>query len=292
MYELISAGQETYYMDCPVKVGFFFTDEGEVFLIDSGIDKDTAKKAEKHILDRDAKLSAIINTHSHADHCGGDKYLQDKYNCPVYARSLEAAIIRNPIIEPSFLYGGYPYKKLQNKFLMAKPADARDIETACLPKGFEIEDLPGHYFQQIAIKTPDNVWFLADSVFGDNVMEKYSYSFMYDVKKQMETFDKILKLKGDFFIPSHGEAAKTPNVLVEINSKKLNKNLEEIKNLCKNGRTWEELLKEVFDLKSLDLDHGQYVLMGSTLRSYLSYLYDEREIEVNFIENRMVWSLP
>lgn len=291
MYELVSVGQQTYYMDCPVKVGFFFTTGGEVFLIDSGIDKDTAKKAERHILEKNAVLTAIINTHSHADHCGGDSYLQGKYNCPVYARSLEAAIIRNPILEPSFLYGGFPYKELQNKFLMAKPAEARDIEEAALPQGFEIVDLPGHYFQQLGIKTPDDVWFIADSVFGEKIIKKYAYSFMYDVKSQMETLDRLLLLKGKLFIPSHGDPEKSMESLVAANREGLRKNLDSLKELCKKGRTWEELLKEVFDANSLTLDHGQYLLMGSTLRSYLAYLYDEKEITVNFIENRMVWSL-
>jgi glyoxylase-like metal-dependent hydrolase (beta-lactamase superfamily II) len=291
MYELMSVGPQTYYMDCPVKVGFFFTQEGEVFLIDSGIDKDTAKKAEKHIIEKGGTLKAIINTHSHADHCGGDKYLQDKYNCPVYASSLEASIIRNPILEPSFLYGGFPYKALQNKFLMAKPAEAQDIESAHLPQGFEIVDLPGHYFQQIGIKTPDHVWFIADSVFGEKIIEKYPYSFMYDVKSQMETLDKLLELKGCFFIPSHGDPAKSMESLVRVNRQALENNLLSLKSICEKGRTWEEILKEVFDSNSLILDHGQYVLMGSTIRSYLSYLYDEKEITVDFQENRMVWSL-
>ena len=292
MYELVSVGQQTYYMDCPVKVGFFFAKGGGVFLIDSGIDKDTAKKAEKHILEKNGILSAIINTHSHADHCGGDKYLQDKYHCPVYAKGIEASIIRNPILEPSFLYGGYPYKELKNKFLMAKPAIATDIDEAILPEGFEIVDLPGHYFQQIGIKTPEDVWFVADSVFGESIIKKYSYSFMYDVESQMETLDKLLELKGNFFIPSHGEPAKNMDSLVKANRESLVENLESLKKLCLKGKTWEELLKEVFDSNALIMDHGQYVLMGSTLRSYLSYLYNKKEITVDFIENRMVWSLP
>ena len=292
MYELVAVGQGTYYMDCPVKIGFFFSPEGEVFLIDSGIDKDTAKKAEKHIEEKAGLLSAIINTHSHADHCGGDKYLQDKYLCPIYARSLEAAIIENPILEPSFLYGAYPYKALQNKFLMAKAARASNIEEAFLPEGFEITDLPGHYFQQIGIKTPDDVWFVGDSVFGEEIINKYSFSFMYDVERQFETLDKLLELKGSFFVPSHGQAGKTIDSLVSSNRKKLRQDLESLKNMCEKGRSWEDLLKEVFDKNSLILDHGQYVLMGSTIRSYLSYLYDQKEIRVDFQDNRMIWSLP
>lgn len=40
--------------------------------------------------------------------------------------------------EPSFLYGGYPYKKLRHKFLMVQEGDAQELTQACLPKDFEI----------------------------------------------------------------------------------------------------------------------------------------------------------
>ena len=43
MYDLIQAGENTYYIDCPAKAGIWRTDRG-VYLIDSGGDKDAGKK--------------------------------------------------------------------------------------------------------------------------------------------------------------------------------------------------------------------------------------------------------
>ena len=34
---------------------------------------------------------------------------------------------------------------------------------------------------------------------------------------------------------------------------------------------------------------GQYVLVGSTVRGYLSWLLDEGQLETGFEENRMLW---
>ena len=45
MYELIQAGERTYYIECPAKMGLFNINDEEVCLIDSGNDKDAAKKA-------------------------------------------------------------------------------------------------------------------------------------------------------------------------------------------------------------------------------------------------------
>ena len=292
MYELIPLHENTYYMECPAKVGLYFSADQKAIIIDSGIDKDTAKKIERHLLEREVSLSMILNTHSHADHCGGDFYLQEKTGCPIYAPDLESAIIRQTFLEPSILYGGYPYKELRNKFLMAKPAMAMDIQTASLPKGFEWIELPGHTFQQIGIRTPDDIWFIADSLFDNSILTKYSYTFMYDIQGQMETLEKLKTLKGLWFVPSHGNPTQNLSFLIQQNQEKLRRDLEQVKGFCGEGITWEELLKKVMDYQQQTLNHNQYVLIGFTLRSYLSYLKDQQELICYFEENRLLWALP
>lgn len=44
MYELIEAGARTFYFDAPAKVGAYLLPDNGVLLIDSGSDKDAAKK--------------------------------------------------------------------------------------------------------------------------------------------------------------------------------------------------------------------------------------------------------
>lgn len=57
----------------------------------------------------------------------------------------------------------------------------------------------------------------------------------------------------------------------------------------KNGRTFEDILKFIFDDYGLVLNINQYVLVGSTIRSYLSYLYDEDKLCYLFNDNKMIW---
>ncbi len=70
MYELIRAGERTYYIDCPVKIGLFLLDKSHACLIDGGSGKDAAKKALKILDAQGWQLSCVINTHSHGDHIG------------------------------------------------------------------------------------------------------------------------------------------------------------------------------------------------------------------------------
>ena len=51
MYELIQVGEHTYYIDCPAKMGVYQTSPTEAILIDSGNDKDAAKKVLKIFAD-------------------------------------------------------------------------------------------------------------------------------------------------------------------------------------------------------------------------------------------------
>ena len=110
MYELEQAGANTYYINCPAKIGVYL-DGVDAYLIDSGSDKDAGRKI-RQIFDKNGwNLKAVFNTHSNADHIGGNKYLQGQTDCKIYARGIERDFTEHPILEPSFLYGGYPCKE-------------------------------------------------------------------------------------------------------------------------------------------------------------------------------------
>ncbi len=288
MYELIQAAEHTYYIDCPAKIGIYEDTDG-IYLIDSGNDKEAGRKIKKILEQKNWQLKAILNTHSNADHIGGNQFLQKRFHCPIYCTPMENAVITNTILEPSFLYGGYPFKALRNKFLMAQQSNAEDIASAHLPKGFEVFSLPGHFWDMIGFKTPDNVYFIADCLSSEAILNKYHISFVYDVKKYLQTLDFICTLQGKLFIPAHAEPAQSIAPLAEYNKNKIQEILELLLQFCKIPSTSEEILKKIFDHYHLTMDAQQYVLVGSTIRSYLSYLAEEEKLETKIIENRFLF---
>ena len=287
MYELVQVAPRTYYINCPSKTGIYQVDDTHVWLIDTGGDKDAGRKIQKILESKGWIADAIINTHSNADHIGGNTLLQTRLGCRIFSTPMENSIIESPILEPSFLYGGYPFKKLRNKFLMATPSHAEDIGDVTLPEGMEIFPLGGHFLQMIGVKTPDNVYFLADAVFSESVLEKYHISFHYDVAAFFKTLDMIETLEGACFIPSHAEATTDIKPLVEANRKKANEVITQILTLCQSPIHFEALLQKIFEVFHLTMDYGQYVLVGSTIRSYLSYLYDSGRMDA-FVENNLL----
>lgn len=139
------------------------------------------------------------------------------------------------------------------------------------------------------IRTSDNVVFLADSVFSEETINKYHLFFIYDVKEYLNTLEKIRQMQAELFIPSHCEATKDITNLVKENQRKVKEVAQEIYQVCSNEVTFEEVLKCIFDHYSLTMNANQYVLIGSTIRSYLSYLTDENKITYEFKENKMIW---
>ncbi len=286
--ELIKVGEKTYYIKNPTNIGIYKVDEENVYLIDSGNDKDAGKKIIKIVEEQGWKIKGIINTHSNADHIGGNKVIQDRTGCAIYAYNIEKSFTENPILEPSFLYGGYPFKDLRNKFLLAKESTVTNIENN-LPEGLEYISLKGHFFDMIGIKTSDDVYFLADSLFSEETIMKYHLFFIYDVREYLNTLDYLDTLKGSLFIPSHCEASTDIKLLTSLNRNKIHEVLEVITKYCEKEVTFEEILKYIFDKYSLVMNANQYVLIGSTIRSYLSYLYDEGKITYEFKDNKMLW---
>ncbi len=286
--ELIKVGERTYYIKNPTNIGIYLLNDNEVYLIDAGNDKEAGKKILKILASQGWSVKGIIASHSNADHIGGCRLIQDRTGCPVYASGAEKCFTQYPVLEPSFLYGGYPFKELRNKFLMAKESAVTELE-GNLPQGLESFSLKGHYFDMSGIKTDDGVYFLGDSLFSEATITKYHLFFIYDVKGYLETLDYLETLEGRLFIPSHCEATEDIRSLIDLNRSKIHEVLDRIYSLCASPISFEDILKAIFDQYELVMNPNQYVLIGSTVRSYLSCLCDDKKIGFEFTDNKMLW---
>ncbi len=289
MYELVQVAKSTYYIDCPAKIGLVKRNDTEVCLIDSGNDKDAGRKV-RQILERNSwQLTAIYNTHSNADHIGGNKYLQAQTGCRVFARGIEADFTNHPLLEPSFLYGGFPPKALCHKFLMAQESEAIPLTQNVLPDGMELLALPGHFFDMVGFRTADDIVFLADCLSSAQTLEKYQISFVYDVAAYLDTLEQVKGMRAALFIPAHAEATTDIAPLAQRNIDKVHEIAKKIVELCGEPRIFEHILQRLFREFSLTMNFDQYVLVGSTVRSYLSWLKDDGRLEYVFENGQMLW---
>lgn len=289
MYELNHITGNSYYIQSPSKMGLVKLNDTDVCLIDSGNDKDAGRKV-RQLLDANGwHLTAIYNTHSNADHIGGNRYLQGQTKCRIYAQGIECDITRHPVLEPAFLYGGFPPKDLRHKFLMAQESDAQELTPTVLPEGFELLQLPGHFFHMVGFRSPDDVVYLADCLSSRETLDKYQIGFIYDVAAYLDTLEKVKTMQAAAFVPAHAQVTEDIAPLAQYNIDKVHQIADHMVELCAEPVMFEELLKKLFDDYGLTLTFEQYVLVGSTVKSYLAWLKDTGRLTALFEDNRLLW---
>lgn len=289
MYELIKICDKSYYINSPAKIGLYLNGNDEVYLVDSGNDKDAGRKIRQHLEKNNWRLKAILNTHSNADHIGGNKYLQSQTGCKIYAPGIDCDFTRHPLLEPSFLYGGFPPKDLRHKFLMAQESDAEYLTAEALPEGMTILPLPGHFFDMVGFRDANDVVYLADSLSSKETLDKYQITFIYDIAAYLNTLENVKGLDAALYVPAHAETTDNIAPLAQINIDKVNEIAEKILLFCKEPLCFEHILQKLFQSYDLTMNFDQYVLVGSTVRSYLSWLKDTGKVCVNFENALPLW---
>ena len=292
MYELIQVVGNSYYIQSPAKIGLVRLNAVDVCLIDSGNDKETGRKVRQLLEANGWRLTAIYNTHSNADHIGGNKYLQGQTGCPIYAQGIECSFTQYPILEPAFLYGGYPVQELRHKFLLAQGAETACLTPDVLPEGFEVIQLPGHFFDMVGFRTPDDVVYLADCLSSRETLDKYQISFIYDVGAYLKTLEMVKQLKARAFVPAHAPVTEDIAPLAQENIDKVHEIGEHIVTLCSQPLGFEQILQRLFADHGLTMNFEQYVLVGSTVRSYLAWLKETGRLEAVFEDNLLLWKQP
>jgi glyoxylase-like metal-dependent hydrolase (beta-lactamase superfamily II) len=289
--ELKQVTKNTYYIPGQTNLGLFVEDN-QAILIDSGNDESAGRKIYRLLEKEKWVLTKIINTHSNADHIGGNAYLQKKTGCDILSTAIESVWINEPYLESLLLWGAFPFKSLRNKFLQAQPSmvthiiNAEGIIDNTLLQAFPLE---GHFLQMIGVKTPDNVFFIADSLFSPDIITKYGLTVKTDIEKTFETYSFLAESSARFYVPSHAQPTENLNQLIRVNRDQTNLINEKIVGYCHKPLSREEIIARLVRDYQITLSSVQYVLLHITVSAHLSYLFDQQIVKPVFGKGRMLW---
>lgn len=280
--DLIHISGNSYYFNTPVSIGAIIEDNSAI-LIDTGIDENAIRKALNMLKDKNIKLRYVINTHSHSDHIGGNSFLEARTNTTFYASETEGAFIRNPELLSNFLYGATPVNELKSKFYYSgKTKNVRNIDE--IKEKFRIVELPGHTFQMIGIITEDNVFFVADSIFSKQILEKHSLIFHIDTARFLSTLEFILQQNADFHLLSHGGLLKHVDAEFEENKKQIDILLSIIED--HKPDTLESLVSRIMSENNISTI-DQYFLNRVPVMAAIKHLKDLNRISMVIEEGKL-----
>ncbi len=166
---------------------------GETVIIDPGGE---GEKISETIEKKKLKPVAIINTHAHGDHIGGNSFLKKKYKIPIYAHSLEFAGMTNSERNLSFFHG---------EAVISPPADTALSDNQLLEIGginLKVMHTPGHTTGSVCLICGDDI-FTGDTVFAGSV-GRCDLPGGDEVALD-KSIEKIKNLSGDYSLfPGHG----------------------------------------------------------------------------------------
>lgn len=273
----------SYYIPAPANIGVFQFKDKYALLVDSGDNKQQARKIDEILKEYKLSVKYIVNTHNHVDHSGGNGYFQERSpGLEIYATAEEKLYIEENQLFPLYLYGGKAPHELSHHFVRNPRIAVADILNPGLCKineeKFEIIPLPGHSPGQIGIATRDRVCYLGDALFSEAKITKYSLPFLFDVAAQLNTYQTLAELDYDYFVLGHADSVYDPvelKQLIEANQSNLQEYLDLTMEILNQPKTREELLEEVCILKDLQLDFKEYYFSLSTIGAIISYLFDK-----------------
>lgn len=285
--ELKQIGPKTFCIEHDTNIGIHFTDDGRMYLIDTGSKGDGEKIDE--ILSREGWVpSCIINTHTHIDHIGGNEFLMRKYGIPAYCTDYDMAFAHYSELEAAYMNGGYPAEKLRTIFAHPGMIGFRSIEKET-PDGIDWTYLPGHSFGMIGIRTSDDIWFMGDSYLSRSFLKQYTFGFIYNVEAYIDTLKKLKEFKGALFVPSHGILETDIVPSLEQNLRSVAEMCSMICETCREYRGQDEILQQMYERLRMHARPAQHALLSSTVKSYLTYLQDRNKLECRFVDNIMKW---
>ncbi|MEG1384875.1 MAG: MBL fold metallo-hydrolase [Oscillospiraceae bacterium] len=274
MKKLTQLGAKTYCIEGSTNIGIYLLNDVDVCLIDSGPNESFAREILDIINSNGWNISAVMCTHSHADHIGGNGFLQRKTGCKIYASPLELPLAAHSLIESAVFFGAYPNELLRSDFFMAQPSSIELFGSEGCPEELEIIPLGGHFLDMVGIRTPDGVLFLADSLAGEKALDEFHITFMFDVKSCLETIEFLSTRQDRWFVPSHSPAMRDIGALCQKNALMIHEIKSNILSLLVSPLCLDDLLEMLFTRYSTPVNLIQYTLVSSTVRSFLSYLSD------------------
>lgn len=291
---LVKIAGPAHYLPGRVNIGAIIGD-GQAALVDTGLDEGAARKALQAVEAAGLRLVAVVNTHAHADHCGGNAFVAKRTGAPIYAPPVEAALIQHTEFEPFFLFGASPFKAIDSKWFHAAPtpvAHLLDARITLCGVTLEVLPAPGHSMNQVAIATGE-VAYLADALMAPEILARYPIQYCYDVLAHRQTLDRLGTLRKDWYVGAHFPPTQDLAPLLEANRANLERTASAVLEALRPAASTEEVVRAAAEALGVPpMDPAAYLLNAAAVKAHLSALVREGRAAFEIRDQRPLWRRP
>ncbi len=283
----------TYYVrGSPSSIAYL--DGDTLYIIDPGHGGGKVKSLNKLIKDLSPQRKIAVITHYHSDHLEVIARKPSLFN-DVIASKTDSPAIENPGIRVALTFGypldpDYAYERGLLPFRAPPVKVTRTIECGESIGPLRTVHLPGHTPGQIGVITPDGVFYAADSVFGQKVLERYQLPYHSDTCTAMQTLENMLNLDWEVLVPGHGPIVERGDgeKLILRNKMELENAINALLLNLKEEKTLADLL-EVFVNAEKAGGPGLYMLLEQSMKGMLSCLYRQGKVNATLRKEGLMW---
>ena len=277
-----------------VGLGLYLFEDQSCLLVDSGAGPAAAQEILQLLEASGWTVYAILNTHAHADHSGGNHYIQEKTQCRVYASAIEAAFINNPVLIPYAMYSACPPKILTGKYFMPQASRVSHIvkpgKRQIKGKRFELLDLAGHSPGQLGIMTPDRVLFVGDCLISQEILTANPFLYLADPGKQIASLRMLKTANYEQLYLAHGGLVEDTAGVLKTNEEMLKAIVHDIKDIIAQPRSLEAIIQEIIDLYSLPVNRNHYFRLANSIAAFLSFLCNQGQARFYVDDNHLLYT--
>lgn len=290
--EIYNIKGNTYYFETKYAyMPFYKINENEIIMLDSG-DFEIDEKVIKELISKyNFIVKAIICTHAHIDHVGNNFWLKEQFNTEIIMPEYESMIC-----DSMYNFKAYSFPSITKRMEKDYETAISSVDRKILSQEkfievcgheFEIVQLPGHTHYHVGIITPDNIFYVGDSLMGNEDLIYTKLVYVADIAVDLETKEKLRRIKCDKYVLAHKGIYDDLKEVIDENISYLEEQMKLIISIINKPMNMSEIFEKVFKKLEISKTVNTYILAEKMLKPYIYYLIYNGVVKIEIINHTL-----